>query len=123
MKYFMILLFSLLSSPSYADCYVQCPVNDNNIIAYHNADHFQWTNYDDDLHLALGFGGAIVIATALEHYGGLPAWESGLIGGITMTLFGVSKEVLFDTYTSRTDIKTWAAGGLSGGLTFMVLNF
>lgn len=124
MRRIIPVLFTLLYPHlGYAACEVQCPVTDQNVGAYYDADHFQWATYDNDVHLLIGFGGALVIGEALVHYGHLPSWEAALIGSIAMGLVGTTKEVMFDTYTGRTDIKTWWAGAGAGGLTLIALHF
>lgn len=125
MKNFIKLIVTLFSinNVSWADCTVQCPVTDQNVGKYFDADHFSWSNYDDDVHMLIGFGGALTIGEALTHYAKMPSWEAALIGGVAMGMVGTTKEVMFDTYTGRTDIKTWWIGGAAGGVTVMALHF
>lgn len=118
-----IVLLMLLTSNAYAGCDVQCPVNNENIVAYHDGDHFSWKNYDDDVHLLVGYSGSFLVGQSLVRFAKMPAWEAALIGTLALGLFGTTKEVMFDTYTSRTDIKTYWAGALAGGVTVFVLNF
>jgi len=42
---------------------------------------------------------------------------------MTLALIGALKESLIDSYTSKTDIKTWGAGAAIGGVTFIILRF
>lgn len=123
MKHTIIGLLALLVSYNSYACDVQCPVNEGNVGEYFKQDHFQWTDYDDVTHLLIGFGGAMVIAQALTHYGHMKPWQAALIGAVAMGVIGTTKEVMFDSYTSRTDIRTYWAGGISGGLAFTVLSF
>lgn len=90
---------------------------------YYQGDHFQFGNYDDDVHLLLGFSGAMVIGLTLEHKFGMKRWQAALIGTLALGLFGTAKEVLHDNYTSKTDIKTWWGGALAGGMTMTLLQF
>ena len=106
-----------------ATCTVQCPVTQDNAWNYVVADHFQWSSYDQDVHMLLGYSGALVIGEALIHYGHVRPWVASLVGTIALGLIGTTKEVMFDTYTGRTDIKTYWAGALSGGLTVIALHF
>jgi hypothetical protein len=119
-----LILVALASCPVKAlACDSQCPITPDNAWGYYNGDHFSWSNYDNDVHLLVGFGGALVIGEALTHYAKLPSWEAALIGAVAMGMVGTAKETMFDTWTSRTDIKTWWAGGTAGGLTVIALHF
>jgi hypothetical protein len=122
-KVFFVCSILFISIPSHADCTVQCPITPDNVWGYYSGDHFQWSNYDDDVHMLMGFGGAVVIGKALTHYANMPAWKAAIISSIAMGLVGTFKETMLDTYTSRTDIKTWYIGGISGGLTVIALHF
>ncbi len=104
-------------------CDVQCPVTEQNAWGYHQADHFSWQHSDDQVHLLVGFSGSLLIGELVQHYAKLPVWQSALIGTIIIGLAGTAKEVLFDTYTSRTDISCYWAGALVGGLTVLVIHF
>lgn len=104
-------------------CDNQCPVTQDNAYGYYAADHFNWSVYDNDVHLLVGFSGSVVIGEALTRYAKLPAWESAIIGAVVMGLAGSVKEVMFDSYTGRTDQKMYWAGGLAGGLTVVALHF
>lgn len=113
----------MIGKVALADCAVQCPVTPDNVKYYYAADKFQWTDPGDVQHLLIGYSGTLVIATALNHYFKVTPWKSALIGAVTMGVIGTTKEVMFDTYTSRTDIQTYWGGALSGGLTFIILKF
>lgn len=104
-------------------CTVQCQVTQDNVWGYYNSDHFQWTNPDTQVHLLVGFSGSLLIGELIHQYTHLPAWESALIGTLIIGLAGTTKEVMFDTYTSRTDIKAYWGGALIGGLTVTIIHF
>ena len=124
MKTIVCTLFMLVSAISYAgECHWQCPVTTENVGAYFDNDHFSWSDPQDVNHMAIGFGGAMLISTALNRYTSLKPWQSALIGAVAMGIIGTTKEVMFDTYTGRTDIKMYWAGGLTAGLAFTVLHF
>lgn len=119
----LALITLLASNAAMAECRVQCPVTSENVGQYFDADKFSWSDPTDQVHMLIGFGGAMLISTALNKHTTLKPWQSALIGSLAMGLIGTTKEVMFDTYTSRTDIKTYWAGALAGGLSFTVLNF
>ena len=123
MKYVVCMLLMLATTIGYADCTVQCPVTADTAGAYFNEDHFSWSDPKDTTHVFIAMSGALVIATALNRYTTLKPWQSALLGAVAMGLIGTTKEVMFDSYTMRTDIKTYWAGGLAGGLMFTVLTF
>lgn len=117
-------LLLLISTSAQAEiCRIQCPVTSDNVRYYFEADNFQWTDPSDVQHMLIGFGGTFVIATILEHHWDMKPWQAALIGAVTMGIIGTTKEVMFDTYTSRTDIQTYWGGALTGGLTFTLLKF
>lgn len=120
----LVLGFLSMSSASYADtCTVQCPVTQDNVWGYYKADHFEWTNADNQVHMLVGFSGSLLLGEVIHQYTKLPVWQSALIGTLIMGLAGTVKEVGFDTYTSRTDISCYWAGAIVGGLTVTVLHF
>lgn len=104
-------------------CTVQCPVDNGNVGKYFDSDHFSWTNPSDQIHLAAGLAGSLIIGEFIHHYTHIPAWQAAIIGSLAMGIVGTTKETLFDTYTSRTDITCWWVGGITGGLTLIVLHF
>lgn len=117
----ILILLLALSAPCFAK-----EANAPNGIAwesYHANDHFSWSNYDDTLHIALGFSLAYVGANALEKRAHMPAWEAALIATLGSIVLESTREAFFSTYTSKTDIKTWSAGATLGGLTYTVINF
>lgn len=91
--------------------------------SYEAQDHFAWTNYDNDVHLLAAYGMSLTTGLILEHQFGMKRLPAAIIGTLTATFFGITKEVMFDRYTSRTDIKTWTVGGFAGGLTMTLLRF
>lgn len=120
MKYLIPLLL-LFAIPAYATedkAPNGIPWND-----YHTADHFQWEDYDDALHIAVGYGVAFTTATILHKYAKKSALESAILGVAAGALMGAMKEGFLDTYTSKTDIRTWTGGALLGGTSFFVINF
>lgn len=121
LKYLLLLL--LVSTPVLADCTVQCPVTKENAGDYFQSDHFRWTDYDQDVHMLAGLSGSLIIGEVLIHYFDVSPWEAAIMSSIAMGMIGTTKEVMFDTYTSRTDIKTWWIGGIVGGATLVVLHF
>jgi hypothetical protein len=86
-------------------------------------DRIEWTDYNDGVHLLASYSMSTVTGLTLQRYAGLKKWEAAALGALTGTFFGFTKEVFFDRYTSRTDLKMWAAGGAAGGLTILVLDF
>ena len=90
---------------------------------YHNQDKFQWSDTDQQLHLAVTFVGTFVAAEVLQRKFNLTHNEATLVAlGVSMLASAVH-EVYFDHFNSRTDLKTLFAGTLAGGLTFYIVRF
>ncbi len=128
MKYLIIL--SALIIQLYAinihaeECTIQCPVTSPEIAwAHFQDDHFRWTDTQQQVHMLIGFSGTLVVSELLTRYTYLKPWQSALIGTVALGLVGVTKEVMFDAYTSRSDIMGWFGGAAAGGLTFIVIHF
>ena len=90
---------------------------------YVSQDHFQWTNYDDDVHMMAAFSIALTSSMIMEHRFHMNRVESALFGVVIGGLIGTSKEVFFDDYTSKTDIKTWWLGFGIAGTSVILLRF
>lgn len=90
---------------------------------YHDVDHFSWQDYDDDIHIMSGFAISLTTGLIFQRYAKLPTWQSALYGTLIGAGVGIAKEVFFDNFTSRTDIKCWMAGGAAGGLTLISVSF
>lgn len=97
--------------------------NADQLWQYRQLDRFQWSNTDDISHVLAGFSISFVTSYALERYTNLSPLEAALAGFALGTLVGVSKEVFIDSYTSRTDIKTWMGGAALGTISFTLLQF
>ncbi len=110
----MKLLLALLMLPSLAHA------TDWN--SYHAADHFEWTDYNDSVHL---LGAYAIAATGGEilKRAGMEPWAAALVAAIGAAGVGIAKETFFDSYAMKTDIKMWMAGGAAGGLTVLALEF
>lgn len=120
MKY-LISLLMLLAVPAYAT--EDKAPNGVAWNSYHTADHFSWSNYNDTIHIAVGYGVAFTTASMLQRFAKKPAWEAALLGAAAGTLMGAMKEGWLDTYTSKTDIRTWTAGAVLGGACYYAINF
>lgn len=120
MKYLLITLSLLTATTALAED--KAP-NGVEWESYHTNDHFQWTNYDDLVHITIGFGMAYVGADLLNKKAGLPPWEAALIGTLGSIVFESTREAFFSTYTSKTDIKTWSGGAALGGALFYTIHF
>lgn len=90
---------------------------------YHDKDHFSWTNYDNDVHLLIAYGGTMTLSLLLQKQFKVNPYIAALSSALVLSAVGITKEVMFDRYTSRTDIQCWVVGAFTGGLTFTVLNF
>lgn len=90
---------------------------------YGHADHFQWTNYDNGVHILGAYSIALTSGLFLEHKMGFKRWEAALLGVTLAGMIGTAKETFFDGYAMRTDIKCWWGGAAAAGLTMTVLEF
>lgn len=90
---------------------------------YYEADHFQWSNYDDDVHVLISYAGTMTIALVLEHDFGMKRWQAAFVSAFVVSTFGVAKEVLHDEYAMRKDIKGWYIGSYTAALTVTVFQF
>jgi hypothetical protein len=87
------------------------------------SDHFQWTNYDNGIHLLAGYSISLTTSLLLEKQFKMKPVPALIIGVLVGGFIGTVKETFFDVYASQTDLKTWWAGSISGGLTFTVIHF
>lgn len=126
MRLILAILAFYLGYATYANadnCTEQCPVNSGNSWAYNQADHFRWNDWDTDLHVAIGFGGTLLLSEVLTRKFDVSPWKAAIMSSVIVGLTGTTKEVMFDTYTSRTDIKSYWGGSLVAATTFVVINF
>lgn len=89
---------------------------------YHTADHFQWGDYDNTVHIAAGFTISYVGANMLSRWVKLPLWESVALATLGSISIGALRET-FQDFTSKKDIQCWSIGAAGGGLTYTVVNF
>lgn len=115
---YLILLSLFISTSAFAKG--ACQPNCN---AYADADRFQLTDYDTDVHLLIGYGATLTGSLILEREFGMERWKASLIM-VTITILGATaKEVFHDEYTSGTDIKAYGIGAVGAGATINVFKF
>lgn len=90
---------------------------------YYANDHFRLDDYDTDVHILAAYGISLTTSELVYTKFHMTKLESTLLGIMVAGGAGTCKEVLHDAYTSRTDLKAWWLGALTGGLTFNIINF
>lgn len=90
---------------------------------YYNYDRFEWTDYDNGVHILAAHSISLATSQILYTRFHFTKLESGLIGILLAGGIGTWKETMHDAYTSKTDLKCWWGGALSGAATFTIINF
>lgn len=91
--------------------------------AYHDIDHFKWTDYNNGVHILTAYAITMTGTMLLTKKFGMNKFLAAGIMTVVGGLVGTTKEVFFDKYTSRTDIKCWWAGAATAGAMSIVINF
>lgn len=127
MKYLIAIALTLYSAPCLgmgpdsAGPNPYAPVTDFN--PYHEADVWQWSNYNTGLHIVGAYSLTLVTALILEKQFGMKPFPAAVFSALGVGLLGTAKEVMIDNYVSRVDIQSYWVGSIAACLTYTVISF